>query len=359
MAEFAEQLRGFYAEHPFLMAPMAGVTDAAYRIQMRRHGAPLAYSEMVSVAGLAYASERTWELVLPAAAEPSIAVQLFGSKPEQFAGAVEAVEERVGTKLALIDINMACPARKVITKGEGSALMEEPLRARDIVRAAVGRAHVPVTAKIRTGFHTGERVAPAFAQMLEDAGAAAVAVHGRSAKQLYTGVADWSVIDDVARAVSIPVIGSGDVFCADDAVRMLTETAASAVFIARGSYGNPWIFEDAARLQAEGRAVPEHGALERLEALREHLALTNELVPRAMARARTYATWYLKALPHAATWRGRVVRCSTYEEFRALIDEIEADVRTAGDTSRPASHQELVSSPDVRNLDAVSGAQDA
>lgn len=328
MAEFSEQLREFLADHPFLMAPMAGVSDAAYRLQMRAHGAPLAYSEMVSVAGLHYASEHTWELVLPAEEEPNIAVQLFGSKPEQFAEAVEAVEERVGDKLALIDINMACPARKVITKGEGSALMETPLVARDIMRAAASRAHVPVTAKIRTGFHTGDRVAPAFAEMLEDAGAAAVAVHGRSAKQLYTGEADWSVIDEVAQAVSIPVIGSGDVFSAEAAVRMMRETAASGVFIARGSYGNPWIFEGALNLLRSGTEVPEHDAFERLAALREHLERTHKLVPRAMARARTYATWYLKGLPHAATWRGRVVRCSSYEEFCALINEIEADVRS-------------------------------
>ena len=317
-------VRTYLGEHPFLMAPMAGVSDAAYRIQMRRHGAPLAYSEMVSVAGLHYASEQTWELVLPAEEEPNIAVQLFGSKPEQFAEAVEAVEERVGKKLALIDINMACPARKVITKGEGSALMEEPLLARDIVRAAVSHAHVPVTVKIRSGFRTGEVVAPVFAEMLEGAGASAIAVHGRSAKQLYTGEADWSVIDDVARAVSVPVIGSGDVFSAEAAVRMLRETAASGVFIARGSYGNPWIFEDAERLLNDGREVPMRTARERLGALRDHLTLTNELIPRAMARARTYATWYLKGLPHAAMWRGRMVKCSTFEEFLALIDEIEA-----------------------------------
>lgn len=305
---------------------MAGVTDAAYRIMMRRHGAPLAYSEMVSVAGLHYASERTWELVLPAEEEPNIAVQLFGNKPEQFAEAVEAVEQRVGDRLALIDINMACPARKVITKGEGSALMEEPRTAERIVRASVSRASVPVTVKIRTGFNTGDRVAPSFAKMLEDAGAAAVAVHGRSAKQLYTGSADWSVIDEVSRAVSIPVIGSGDVFCAADAARMLAETSAAAVFVARGSYGNPWIFEDARAIAFEGAQEPVHDAIERLAALREHLALTFEYVPRAMARARTYATWYLKGLPHAASWRGKVVACSAYEEFCALIDEIERDV---------------------------------
>ncbi len=319
-----DTMRRALAEHPFLMAPMAGVTDAAYRIMMRRHGAPLAYSEMVSVAGLAYASERTWELVLPAEEEPSIAVQLFGSKPEQFARAVEAVEERVGEKLALIDINMACPARKVITKGEGSALMNNPQVAAGIMRAASSHAQVPVTAKIRIGFSTGDRAAPAFAEMLEQSGAAAVAVHGRSAKQLYTGHAEWSVIDEVAQRVSIPVIGSGDVFSAADAVRMLNTTAATGVFIARGSYGNPWIFDDARALLHGGSPAPARSYHDRLDALREHLALTHALASRAMARARTYATWYLKGMPHAAAWRGRVVRCSTYEEFRALVDEIEA-----------------------------------
>lgn len=322
----ADALCRFLAEYPFLMAPMAGVTDAAYRIMMHRHGAPLAYSEMVSVAGLAYASEKTWELVMPADEEPAIAVQLFGSKPDQFARAVEAVEERVGEKLALIDINMACPARKVITKGEGAALMDAPQRAAEIMRAASSHARVPVTAKIRIGFSTGDRAAPAFAEMLEESGAAAVAVHGRSAKQLYTGQADWSVIDEVARCVSIPVIGSGDVFTAADAVRMLGTTAASGVFVARGSYGNPWIFDDAQALLRDGALPPARSYHERLDALREHLALTHALVPRAMARARTYATWYLKGMPHAASWRNRVVQCGSYEEFCALVDEIEADV---------------------------------
>lgn len=322
----SDELRRRLAEAPFLMAPMAGVTDAAWRLMMRAHGAPLAYSEMVSVAGLAYASERTWELVLPADEEPEIAVQLFGSKPEQFAGAVEAVEERVGDKLALIDINMACPARKVITKGEGSALMETPELAARIAREAVSHASVPVTVKMRTGFSTGERVAPAFAEMLEDAGVAAVAVHGRSAKQLYTGSADWSVVEEVAARVGIPVIGSGDVYTAVDAVARLRGTGAAGVFIARGTYGNPWIFGDALALARGAESTPHHGYKERLDALREHLALTHRLVPRAMARARSYASWYLKGMPHAAQWRGRVVQCSAYEDFLALVDEIEADV---------------------------------
>lgn len=322
---FSDDLRARFARQPFLLAPMAGVTDAAYRIMCRRRGAETAYSEMVSVAGLAYASEKTWELVLPADEESQICVQLFGSKPDQFASAVEAVEQRVGERLTAIDINMACPARKVISKGEGCALMETPELAADIVRATVSRAHVPVTVKMRIAFATGERRAPEFAARLEDAGAAAVAVHGRTAKQLYTGRADWSIIDEVAASVSCPVIGSGDVFSAADAARMLQDTAASAVFIARGTYGDPWIFSDARALALEGAEPPAHGTAERLDALREHLGLTHELGTH-MARARTYATWYLKGMPHAAAWRGRVVRCSGYGEFMDLVDQIERDV---------------------------------
>ena len=327
---FSDDLRVAYAEQPFLLAPMAGVTDAAYRIMCRRRGARHAYSEMVSVAGLAYASNKTWRLVLPEDEEPQICVQLFGSKPEQFSGAVAAVEERVGEKLTLIDINMACPARKVITKGEGCALMETPELAEEIVRACVREAHVPVTVKMRASFATGERTAPELARRLEDAGVAAVAVHGRTAKQLYTGEADWSVIDEVARAVDVPVVGSGDVFSAEAAARMLRETAATAVFIARGTYGNPWIFDDARALALEGVEPPVHDLFERLDALREHLGLVHRYLP-FMARARTFATWYLKGMPHAASWRGRVVQCTTYEEFMELVDGIEADLRAHED----------------------------
>lgn len=175
---------------------------------------------------------------------------------EQFASAVVAVEERVGDRLSLIDINMACPARKVVTKGEGSALMRTPDLAEKIVEATVGAAHVPVTVKIRKGFYAEDRNAATFAQMLESAGAAAVAVHGRCATQLYTGQADWSVVDEVADAVEIPVIGSGDVFSAEDAAEHLHGSGASAVFIARGIYGNPWVFGDARALALDGTPVP-------------------------------------------------------------------------------------------------------
>lgn len=320
-------LREQFAHQPFLMAPMAGVTDAAYRIMCRRRGAELAYTEMVSVAGLAYKSAKTWVLVEPEPEEPQICMQLFGSKPEQFAHAVSAVQERVGNKLTLIDINMACPARKVVTKGEGSALMKTPELAEEIVRSAVAEAQVPVTVKIRKGYAAGENTAAEFAARMEQAGAAAIAVHGRTADQLYMGSADWSVIDKVAARVEVPVIGSGDVLSAEDAVRMLQTTAADAVFIARGTYGNPWVFGDARALSQDGIPVPERSAQVRLEALREHLVLLHRTQP-FMARARSFASWYLKGLPHAAAWRGRVVQCTTYEEFIALVDEIESNLPT-------------------------------
>lgn len=325
----SEVLRARFNANPFLLAPMAGVTDAAYRIMCRRRGADMAYSEMVSVAGLAYASEKTWDLVLPRDEEPQICVQLFGSKPEQFASAVRAVSERVGAKLEAIDINMACPARKVITKGEGSALLEQPELAERIVSSCVANSNVPVTVKIRKDFKSGKLLAPDFAARMEQAGAAAVAVHGRSAGQLYSGHADWPVIDAVADAVSIPVIGTGDVFTAKDAVDMLENTAASAVFIARGTYGNPWIFQDA-RAMLSGGAPQERGARERLDALREHVMLLDSLGGH-MAKARTFATWYLKGIPHAAWWRGRSVRYSTTSEFLELANAIQRDIECCED----------------------------
>ncbi|AEB06940.1 tRNA-U20-dihydrouridine synthase [Coriobacterium glomerans PW2] len=311
-------------EAPFLLAPMAGVTDAAYRIMCRRHGAVLAYSEMVSVAGLAFASARTIELAEPHAEEPQLSVQLFGSKPAQFAAAVEMIQQRVGERLSLVDINMACPVRKVVSKGEGAALMDKPDLAARIVRACVSVARVPVTAKIRIGTRSGTRTAPELARRLEQEGLAAVAVHGRTAAQLYRGRADWSIIDEVACGVTIPVIGSGDVLTAEAAVAMLRDTAASAVMIARGSYGEPWIFEDAASI-ARGNAPRPRSRLSRLAALREHLALARDHAPH-MSRARTFSAWYLKGMPNAAAWRARLVRCGDYDAFCALIDEIENDV---------------------------------
>ena len=332
----ADVLKKRFSAHPYLLAPMAGVTDAAYRIMCRRRGASMAYSEMVSVAGLAYASEKTWDLVLPQDEESQICVQLFGSKPEQFAVAARAVSERVGSKLDAIDINMACPARKVITKGEGSALLEQPELAEKIVAACVSNCSVPVTVKIRKDFKSGKLLAPDFAARMEQAGASAVAVHGRSAGQLYSGSADWSVIDAVADRVSIPVIGTGDVFCAQDAANMLAQTAASAVFIARGTYGNPWIFSQA-RALLSGHEPEPVSLVRRVDAFECHMRLL-AATGAHLKRGRSLATWYLRGMPEAAYWRGRANECSTLEEFLGVTAELRRAMAEA-DASRDAAHE--------------------
>lgn len=315
----AENLRMRLAAHPFLMAPMAGVSDAAYRMMARAGGASLAYSEMVSVAGLHYGGAKTWELVVPHDPEPDIAVQLFGSDPEQFREAAAMVAARLGERLVLIDINMACPVPKVTRKGEGSALLDDPVRAASIVRACVDEVDVPVTVKIRSARRTGDpEVAPDFARAMEQAGAAAVAVHGRTASQLYRGEADWGVVSRVADAVDIPVIGSGDVRSSSDAVRMLRETGADAVMVARGTYGNPWVFANAlAFLRGEEAHEPMVG--ERLAAFACHVRLL-DATEAHLARARSLAGWYLRGLPHAAQWRDRAMHCRTAEEYLQLVE---------------------------------------
>ncbi|MBR3318114.1 MAG: tRNA-dihydrouridine synthase [Atopobiaceae bacterium] len=306
-------LRERFAQNPLLMAPMAGVSDAAYRLMARAGGAALAYSEMVSVAGLHYGSDKTWELVKPQSAEPDIAVQLFGAEPAQFREAAAAVAKRVGQKLVLIDINMACPMPKVTKNGSGAALLDNPQRAEAIVAACRegltdAGMDVPVTAKIRRGYRLGEEVAPEFARVLEEAGVDAVAVHGRYANQLYRGEASWDVVRRVSEAVDVSVIGSGDVRDHAMALRMLEETGCAAVMVARGTYGNPWVF-----------AGYEPTAEERLAAFACHVRLL-EATGAHMARARSLAGWYFKGMPGAARLRGEAVRCNTCKEFLALID---------------------------------------
>jgi tRNA-dihydrouridine synthase B len=305
--------------NPFLMAPMAGVTDSAYRTMARAGGAALAYTEMVSVAGIHYAGEKTWDLVLPGDAEPDIAVQLFGSKPEQFREASAQVSERLGDRLALIDVNMACPVPKVTRKGEGSALLDDPALAADIARAVLAETDVPVTCKIRRGRRAGEEVAPEFARALEQAGVSAVAVHGRTAAQLYRGQADWGVVSRVAQAVDIPVIGSGDIRGPVEAARMLEQTGAAAVMVARGSYGDPWVFHGARTLLAGGEwHMP--GIATRIHAFELHVRLL-AATGAHLARARNLAGWYLKGAPHASVWRDRAMHCVTLDDYVELARE--------------------------------------
>ncbi len=310
--------------NPFLMAPMAGVTDAAYRMMMRAGGAALAYTEMVSVTGIHYKSEKTWQLVEPNLGEPDIAVQLFGSDPDHFREAAVQVAERVGEKLALVDVNMACPVPKVTKGGAGSALLSEPERAAQIVRALREELSVPVTVKIRAGRTPDALVGPDFARAMEAAGAQAVAVHGRVASQMYRGESDAGLIAEVVRAVSVPVIASGDALTAARSADLLEKTGAAACFVARGSYGDPWIFENARRVAA-GECEELITVQMRLAAFRLHVRLL-EATGAHMARARSLAGWYLRGVPEAAAWRERAMHCKGTADYLALADELEASL---------------------------------
>ena len=321
------------AAHPFLMAPMAGVTDSAYRMMARAGGADLAYSEMVSCAGLHYGGNGSWELTETAEGEPDLAVQLFGSRPELFAEAAAGVAERLGDRLVLIDINMACPVPKVTKKGEGAALMETPEVAESLVRACAGALEpygVPTTVKIRRGRRDGAEVAPEFARRMAAAGAQAVAVHGRFATQMYHGESDRSVVGRVAEAVDVPVIGSGDVRDARDAAAMLTETGATAVMIARGTYGNPWVFSQARDLLA-GCEPETPGYVRRIEAFECHMRLLDACGAH-LKRGRSLANWYLRGMPDAAFWRGEANKCASLEEFLAVSARIKEAVADADAT---------------------------
>lgn len=327
------------AKNPFMMAPMAGVTDAAYRLMARAGGAGLCYTEMVSVAGIHYNSDKTFELADPDAAEGELAVQIFGSKPEQFAEAATRISERLGNKLALIDINMACPVPKVVKKGEGSALLDEPELAARIVKETLAHTNAEVTCKIRVGRRPDALVGPEFARRMADAGAAAIAVHGRTAKQMYAGSSQDELVAQVAQATDVPVIASGDIFDPQRAVHAVQNLGCAGAFVARGSYGNPWIFGDALDLLSQPLAteknvlqhgatekyVAQHGFSQKLAALDLHIHLL-EATGAHMARARSLCGWYLRGMPDATTWRARAMSLSTADQFSELLAELKASL---------------------------------
>lgn len=313
---------------------MAGITDRAFRTLCLRYGAGLTYSEMVSAKGLEYNGVKTFALTDPAEEERALAVQLFGNEPECMARQAHRVQERLGDRLALIDVNMGCPVRKVVRRGEGSALMNTPLLAADIVKAIVSEVDVPVTAKFRSGWTNEDRNAVEFAKCLEQAGASLLAVHGRSARQMYRGAADWDVIAQVKKAVSVPVAGSGDVFSHQDALDMQQRCGVDAVMVARGSRGNPWIFSG-----------HEPTATERVQAMREHFDLylhyadplkaedgrpsvsDEELAAPLdtpypyLSPLRAQLAWYVRGLPNAAALRRSLSEARSINDFERVFDE--------------------------------------
>lgn len=303
------------------LAPMAGMADTAYRLMAKKYGAAMVCSEMVSCKGLCYTDKKSAALLTVTEAERPMAVQLFGSEPEFFSKAAQ-IAQRYDPDI--IDINCGCPVPKVVNTGAGSALLKNPDVIGGLVKAVKSVTDIPVTVKIRTGWDENSINAVETAKIIQDSGADAIAVHGRTKKQMYSGKADWEIISRVKQTVGIPVIANGDVSDPVSCKRMYDETGCDLVMIGRGSYGRPWIFEEVSHYLETGELLPEKRLSERLDILTEHIMLAVKLKGEftAMREARTHAVWYIKGIQNAAHYRSMCGRLSTLEDFFRLKEEI-------------------------------------
>jgi len=307
-------------ENPFILAPMAGVTDRPFRVLCKEQGCSLMYTEMVSAKAVLYKNRNTKPLMEVGEEEGPVALQLFGSDAGILSNIAARVEEG---PYAWIDVNMGCPVPKVVNNGEGSALMKNPRLVEEILTAMVGKVKKPVTIKIRKGFDDSRINAVEIARIAQECGAAAVAVHGRTREQFYSGKADWDIIRQVKEAVKIPVIGNGDVFTARDGVRMMEETGCDGVMVARGAKGNPWIFSRLLHYLETGEEMGPPSVDEIREEILRHMRLQMEYQGEYLGirEMRKHVAWYTAGLAHSAALRDEINRAESFGELKRLIEE--------------------------------------
>lgn len=311
-----------FIKNPVLLAPLAGVSDMAFRYVCRMYGAGLTYTEMISAKGIRYGNHKTFALLNMHPEEDKVGVQLFGSEPETIAATAKQLLDLHGARIALFDVNMGCPVPKVVNNGEGCALMKNLPLASRIISSLKQAVEVPVTVKFRKGF--SETNAVEFAKMAEESGADAVAVHGRTRVQMYEGKADWEIIAAVKDAVKIPVIGNGDVTSALRAKAMFDETNCDAVMIGRGALGNPFIFKEICTYLETGELLPPPSLEEKLRVflLQAELTCRDKGERIAVREMRKHAGWYTKGIKHAAKIRERVVKAETLSELENILLEL-------------------------------------
>lgn len=306
-------------ENPYILAPMAGVTDLPFRLLCKEQGAGLLCMEMISAKALQYKNKNTRALLSIHPEEYPVSLQLFGSDPAIISEMAKEIEE---LPFQILDINMGCPVPKVVKNGEGSALMKEPKLVWQIVRQTVKAVRKPVTVKIRKGFDDNRVNAVEIAKIAEDAGAAAIAVHGRTREQYYSGKADWEIIRQVKEAVSVPVIGNGDVVSGEMALAMRKQTGCDGVMIGRGAQGNPWIFCELVEYERTG-ILPDRPSREEIkEAMLRHARLQIEFKGdySGIREMRKHVAWYTKGLCGAAKLRDAVNQVESYDALVKLLD---------------------------------------